>query len=58
MKVGFSTGSEVDDSDREVDDASAPSSMSSAALTEPRRAADVQRAEARTSLKRIVERWS
>lgn len=40
MKVGFSTGSEVADSDREVDEASAPSSISSAALTEPRRAAD------------------
>lgn len=41
VKVGFSIGNEVELSDKEVDDASAPSSMSSAALTEPRKAADV-----------------
>lgn len=54
MKVGFSTGTEVDASDNEVDEASAPSSMSSAALTEPRRAADVYKAEATTALKRML----
>lgn len=41
VKVGFSIGSDVEDSDMEVDEASAPSSMSSAALTDPSRAAEV-----------------
>lgn len=41
VKVGFSTGTAVDDSDREVDDASAPSSISSVACTEPRKTAEV-----------------
>ena len=41
VKVGFSMGTEVKVSDKEVEEASAPSSMSSAALTEPKRAAEV-----------------
>lgn len=41
VKVGFSMGNEVDDSDRVVEEASAPSSTSTSALTEPRRAAEV-----------------
>ena len=57
VNVGFSMGNEVEDSDKEVDEASAPSSRSSAALTEPRRAAEVQRAEAITSLNRILTRY-
>lgn len=54
VKVGFSIGNEVELSDKDVDDASAPSSMSSAALTEPRKATDVQSAVATTPLNRMV----
>ena len=41
VKVGFSIGTEVELSDKDADEASAASSMSSAALAEPKRIAEV-----------------